>query len=67
MIHCGIKDRIIFFADEAGFYLHPKLGRVWFKKGKEQPIVDTRSQNQKRINVTGLVDSVNVNQGIIKH
>ena len=67
MIQRGIENRVILFADEAGFCLHPKLGRVWFKKGKEQPVVYTRSQHQKRINVTGWVDPVNGRHGIIKH
>lgn len=45
------------FADEAGFSLHPKLGRMWSKRGT-QPTVYTRSQHQKRLNVYGWVDPV---------
>ena len=67
MIQKGIENRIILFADEAGFCLHPKLGRIWFKKGREQPVVYTSSQHRKRINVTGWVDPVNGLHGIIKH
>ena len=67
MIQRGIENRMILFSDEAGFCLHPKLGRMWFKKGRAQPIVYTRSQHQKRINVTGWVDPVNGLHGIIKH
>ncbi|MBT9139243.1 MAG: hypothetical protein DDT31_01825 [Syntrophomonadaceae bacterium] len=43
------------FGDEAGFCLHPKLGRVWAKKG-EQPVIMTRSQISVRMNVFGWVD-----------
>ena len=57
---------MILFADEAGFSLHPKLGKIWFKKGSQQPVVYTRSQHHKRLNVTGWVDPVNGLHGIIK-
>lgn len=46
--------------------MHPKLGRIWFKKGSKQPVVYTSSQRQKRINVTGWVDPVNGLHGIMK-
>ena len=54
------------FCDEAGFCLHPKLGRVWAKKGK-QPFVPTKSQHQKRLNVAGWVDPLSGNHGIIQN
>ena len=54
------------FCDEAGFCLHPKLGRVWAKKG-EQPLVPTKSQHQKRLNVAGWVDPLSGNHGIIQN
>ncbi len=54
------------FCDEAGFCLHPKLGRVWAKKGK-QPLVPTKSQHQKRLNVAGWVDPLSGNHGIIQN
>lgn len=56
---------MILFADEAGFSLHPKLGRVWCKKGT-QPIVPTKSQHQKRLNVFGWVDPVSGKHGMMK-
>ena len=54
------------FCDEAGFCLHPKLGRVWAKKGK-QPYVPTKSQHQKRLNVAGWVDPLSGKHGIIQN
>jgi len=56
---------MLLFADESGFCLHPKLGRVWAKKGT-QPTVTTRSQHQKRLNVFGWVDPVKGSHGMIK-
>lgn len=53
------------FADESGFCLHPKLGRIWVKKGM-QPMVLTRSQHHKRVNVFGWVDPVKGRHGMIK-
>jgi hypothetical protein len=54
---------VVLFEDETGFSLHPKLGRVWVKKGT-QPYVATRSQHQKRVNVFGWVDPVNGFHGL---
>lgn len=45
--------------------MHPKLGRVWSKKGK-QPIVYTASQHQKRLNVFGWVNPVTGTHGMMK-
>src|SRR5512136_1611118 len=56
---------MILFADEAGFSIHPKLGRVWCKKGT-QPTVPTKSQHQKRLNVFGWVDPVSGRHGMMK-
>ena len=56
---------MVLFEDETGFSLHPKLGRVWVKKGT-QPYVLTRSQHQKRLNVFGWVDPVDGFHGIMK-
>ena len=53
------------FSDEAGFCLHPKLGRVWTKRG-QQPVVWTRSQHHKRVNVFGWVNPVTGNHGMIR-
>ena len=56
---------MLLFADESGFGLHPKLGRMWVKKGV-QPTVLTRSQHQKRMNVFGWVDPVKGKHGMVK-
>jgi transposase len=53
------------FSDESGFCLHPKLGRVWCKKGK-QPYVLTRSQHNKRLNIFGWVDPIEGKHGMLK-
>ena len=52
------------FSDESGFCLHPKLGRVWVKKGK-QPVVLTKSQHHKRLNVFGWVDPIGGKHGMV--
>jgi transposase len=57
---------VVLFADEAGFSLHPKLGRVWVKKGT-QPYVYTRSSHSYRLNVYGWVDPVSGRHGMMKH
>lgn len=46
---------LLVFADESGFSLHPKLGRVWARRGS-QPTVPTTSQHHKRLNLFGWVD-----------
>jgi transposase len=56
---------VILFEDETGFSMHPKLGRIWVKKGI-QPYVDTRSQHQKRLNLFGWVDPLNGFHGLMK-
>ena len=56
---------MILFEDESGFSLHPKLGRMWIKKGI-QPYVYTHSQHHKRLNVFGWVDPVNGLHGMMK-
>ena len=57
---------MILFSDEAGFCLHPKLGRVWAKKGT-QPFVVTKSQHHKRLNVFGWVDPMGGKHGMVRH
>ena len=64
-MRAGISKKVILFADEAGFSIHPKLGRVWCKKGT-QPTVMTRSQHQKRLNVFGWVDPVCGKHGMMR-
>lgn len=56
---------MLLFSDESGFCLHPKLGRVWVKKGT-QPFVVTKSQHHKRLNVFGWVDPLSGRHGIVK-
>ncbi|MBF8253774.1 MAG: IS630 family transposase [Deltaproteobacteria bacterium] len=46
---------MLIFADESGFSLHPKLGRVWAKRGS-RPTVPTTSQHRKRLNLFGWVE-----------
>jgi transposase len=60
-----VSQKSILFADEAGFSIHPKLGRVWCKKGT-QPTVLTRSQHHKRLNVFGWVDPVSGKHGMMR-
>jgi transposase len=55
---------MILFSDESGFCLHPKLGRIWVKKG-QQPFVKTRSQHHKRLNVFGWVDPIKGRHGML--
>lgn len=55
---------MMLFSDETGFCLHPKLGRLWVKKGK-QPLVLTKSQHHKRLNVFGWVDPLWGKHGMI--
>lgn len=58
---------MLIFEDEAGFSLHPKLGRLWCKRGTaHQPVVFTRSQHQQRLNVFGWVDPVYGRHGMIR-
>jgi transposase len=57
---------MMLFADEAGFSLHPKLGRIWFPRGKKSPVVMTKSQHQKRVNVLGWVDPIRGRHGMMK-
>lgn len=56
---------MVLFEDETGFSLHPKLGRVWGKKGAKS-YVYTKSQHQKRMNLFGWVDPLNGLHGVMK-
>ena len=56
---------MVLFEDETGFSLHPKLGRVWGKKGAKS-YVYTKSQHQKRLNLFGWVDPLNGLHGVMK-
>lgn len=42
------------FQDETGFSLHPRLGRIWGKRG-ERVRIPTTSQHQHRLNLSGWV------------
>jgi transposase len=57
--------RAVVFEDETGFSLHPRLGRIWGKKGTKSYIY-TRSQHQKRLNLFGWVDPINGFHGVMK-
>ena len=46
---------LLVFSDESGFSLHPRLGRVWARRGT-QPVVPTTSQQHKRLNLFGWVE-----------
>jgi transposase len=59
------EKRVVLFEDETGFSMHPKLGRIWVKKGT-QPYVETRSQHGKRLNLFGWVDPLNGFHGLMK-
>jgi transposase len=56
---------MLLFSDETGFCLHPKLGRVWAKKGS-QPFVLTKSEHRKRLNIFGWVDPIGGKHGMVK-
>ena len=58
-------NRVVLFEDETGFSLHPKLGRIWAKRGS-RPFVYTRSHHQKRLNIFGGVDLIHGAHGIMK-
>lgn len=55
---------MVLFADEAGFTLHPKLGRVWAKRGS-RPVVWTRSQHRPRLNLFGWVNPGSGERGLM--
>jgi len=60
------KEKIILlFADETGFSLHPRLGRMWVQKGTE-PVVYTHSQHQKRLNLFGWVAPIQGWHGLLQ-
>ena len=56
---------MVLFEDETGFSLHPKLGRIWGKKGTRSYIY-TKSQHHKRLNLFGWVDPLNGHHGVMK-
>jgi hypothetical protein len=56
---------MLLFSDETGFCLHPKLGRIWSKRGT-QPVVLTKSQHHKRLNIFGWVDPLGGKHGMVE-
>jgi len=56
---------VILFSDETDFSLHPRLGKIWTKKGS-QPFVLTKSQHHKRLNIFGWVDPVRGRHGMLQ-
>lgn len=66
MIQEGVKNRMSLFADNAGFFLHLMLERMWSKKGKQQSVVYMPSQHQKLLNVIGWVDPIHGLHGMMK-
>lgn len=53
------------FEDETGFTLHPRLGRVWAKKG-ERVRIPTTSHHSRRINIFGWVAPLLGRNGLVK-
>jgi transposase len=56
---------LLVFADESGFSLHPRLGRVWAKRGC-QPTVPTTSHHGKRLNLLGWVEPLKGWHGLFR-
>lgn len=56
---------MLIFADESGFSSHPKLGRMWAKRGS-QPAVPTTSQHCKRLNLFGWVEPLKGWHGLFR-
>jgi len=46
---------VLVFGDETGFSLHPRLGRLWMKRGTRVQ-VPTKSQHRQRLNLFGWVE-----------
>ena len=46
---------VLVFGDETGFSLHPRLGRLWMKRGTRIQ-VPTKSQHRQRLNLFGWVE-----------
>lgn len=53
------------FEDETGFTLHPRLGRMWAKKG-ERVRIPTTSHHGARINIFGWVAPILGKNGLVK-
>jgi transposase len=56
---------VVLFQDESGYCRHPKLGRMWAKRG-QRPVVRTRSQRSGRLNLFGWVNPLTGEHGVRK-
>ena len=56
---------MVLFQDESGYCRHPKLGRLWAKRG-QRPVVSTRSQRAGRLNLFGWVNPLTGEHGVMK-
>ena len=56
---------MVLFQDESGYCRHPKLGRMWAKRG-QRPVVRTRSQRSGRLNLFGWVNPLTGEHGVMK-
>src|SRR3989304_1724537 len=59
------EKALLVFADESGFSLHPKPGRVWATRGR-QPTVPATSQHHKRLNLFGWVEPLKGWHGLFR-
>jgi len=62
--NCRYPEEII-VVEQPGFSLHPKLARLWGKRGTKS-YVYTKSQHHERLNLFGWVDPLNGFHGIMK-
>lgn len=53
------------FEDETGFTLHPRVGRVWAKKGR-RVCIPTTSHHSTRLNIFGWVAPLLGKSGLVK-
>jgi transposase len=56
---------VLIFEDETGFTKHPRVSRVWARKG-EPFRVPTRSEHRQRLNVFGWVDPQGGHHGMVR-
>ena len=56
---------MVLFQDESGYGRHPKLGRMWAKRG-QRPVVVTRRQRSGRLNLFGWVNPLTGEHGVMK-
>lgn len=56
---------VLVFGDETGFSLHPRLGRLWMKRGTRIR-VPTKSQHRQRLNLFGWVEPLRGRYGFLR-